>query len=300
MRSALTAIVFAAWAALPTTANAQGCSYAVTPLTLTVPGAGGSGQIQVTTGAACSWTASGTSWVSVMPANGVGSGTVTYVATANPLRTQRFASLMIAGRAVFIGQSQPTTTGTAPGAPRQLAASTSGSSVTLTWSPPDSGGAPSSYAISAGSASGLSNLANVVTGSTQTMFAAAGLPNGTYFVRVSAQNAAGTSAPSNEVSFTVGQHGCAVAPPSGLQSAVSGSLVTLTWLAPAQGVVATSYVLDVGTSPTLSDVGSFNTGSSATAFAGHAPPGRYHVRVRAATTCGLSTASAEVTVVVQP
>jgi predicted phage tail protein len=153
--------------------------------------------------------------------------------------------------------------------------------------------------LAAGSASGWSNLASFATGSTQTTFSASNVPNGVYFARVSAQNAIGNSPSSNEVTFTVPQQSCSAAPPSALQSTVSGSLVTLTWAAPT-GIAPTSYVVEAGTSASLTDLGIFNTGSTATSFAANAPPGTYFVRVRAATACGVTEPTADVVIVVQP
>ena len=86
--------------------------------------------------------------------------------------------------------------------PTGLAASASGSTVTLGWSAPSSG-TPSAYVIEAGSASGLANLTSFSTGSTATAFSASGVGAGTYYVRVRATNAGGASAPSNEVTLIV-------------------------------------------------------------------------------------------------
>ena len=279
----------------------QACSYAVTPLTVSVSGAGGTGQINVTTSAVCSWTATtGTPWLSLSPGSGVGSGTVTWVAAPNTLRSQRFGSLGIGGRSVFVSQTQGSPTTAAPGAPRQLTASISGASATFTWSPPDSGGAPTTYVLAAGSANGLSNIAQFATGSTSTTFTANNVPGGVYFVRVSAQNAVGTGPASNEVTFSVGQQPCSAASPSGLQFTVNGSLVTLHWSAPAGGAGTTSYQVEAGRSPSSSDLASVNTGSPTTTFAAHAPPGTYFVRVRAVTACGVSAPTSDAEIVVQP
>jgi hypothetical protein len=87
--------------------------------------------------------------------------------------------------------------GSAPAAPTNLTASVAGSSVTLRWSAPQDG-TVDTYVIEAGSASGLADLATVNTGTATTIFSAAGVHAGTYFVRVGAGNAAGTSGPSNE------------------------------------------------------------------------------------------------------
>ncbi|MBI3490277.1 MAG: fibronectin type III domain-containing protein [Acidobacteria bacterium] len=87
----------------------------------------------------------------------------------------------------------------APGAPTRLAASVNRSTVTLSWNVASSGGLPTSYIVEAGSTSGASNLANFDTGNALTILSTNDVANGTYFVRVRARNAAGTSGPSNEV-----------------------------------------------------------------------------------------------------
>jgi hypothetical protein len=84
-----------------------------------------------------------------------------------------------------------------------LVATASGSSVTLTWNAPSSGGAVASYIIDAGTSPGASNLAVVDTGNTLTTLAASGVGPGTYYVRVRARNAFGSSVASNEVSLVV-------------------------------------------------------------------------------------------------
>jgi hypothetical protein len=86
-----------------------------------------------------------------------------------------------------------------PDAPPTLTASASNGVVTLVWT--TAPGQPSSYIVEAGSASALSNLANFDVGNLLTV--SGGTPPGTYFVRVRARNACGTSAPSIERMVTV-------------------------------------------------------------------------------------------------
>ena len=89
------------------------------------------------------------------------------------------------------------------------------------------------------------------------------------------------------------------APPTNLAFTVSGSTVVLTWSPPGAGSVATSYLLQAGSSAGLSNIVSFNTGSFATTFtATNVPSGTYFVRVRAANNDGTGPASNEVTIVV--
>jgi len=122
------------------------------------------------------------------------------------------------------------TAGTVPGAPADLAASSSGSSVALSWRAPTSGDAPTTYVIEAGSVSGSADLWNFSTGDTATSFSATGVPDGTYYVRVRGTGSAGTGPSSNEAVLVVtGTASCTAPPgaPSGLASIVTGSTVTL-------------------------------------------------------------------------
>jgi hypothetical protein len=90
-----------------------------------------------------------------------------------------------------------------PGPPIGLAFAVNGSSVTLSWQAPATGGSPSGYVLEAGSASGLSNLAVFPTSGPVTSQTFTGVPAGRYFVRVRAANAAGVSVPSAEVEIVV-------------------------------------------------------------------------------------------------
>lgn len=183
---------------------------------------------------------------------------------------------------------------TAPGAPTSLGATVSGTSVSLSWKAATVGCTPTGYVIEAGSASGLSNLANFNTGSTATSFSASGIASGTYFVRVRAANTGGSSAASNEVTFTIGAPPCtAPAAPFNVSAATNGTMVTLSWGA-ASGSPA-SYLVEVGTSSGASNVASQDTGSTATSLSSTLSPGTYFARIRATNACGTSSASNEVT-----
>ena len=284
-----------------TTAQAeQSCTYTLSPLSITVPGGGGSGQVNVTTGAGCAWTAStGTPWLSITTRTGVGSGVVPWTAVTNTLATQRIGILTIAGRDIFVIQYQPSGATSPPGSPRSLSSSVSGSSVTLSWAAPDSGGTPSTYIVAAGSTSGSTNIASFSTGNALTTLTVNNVANGRYFVRVSAQNSRGASVPSNEVTVTVPQECTTLgSPPSALQSSLSGRQATLVWGAPLDAVV-TEYVIEVGSGPGMADLAMFHTGSNATTMTAPAAPGTYVVRVRAIGPCGATPPSDEIVVVVR-
>jgi hypothetical protein len=90
--------------------------------------------------------------------------------------------------------------GSAPGAPANLRLSIAGGLITLSWTPPATGAPPATYIIDVGSSPGRTDLASVATNSVATMVSGSGVVSGgPYYVRVRAQNGAGTSFPSNEV-----------------------------------------------------------------------------------------------------
>jgi hypothetical protein len=183
----------------------------------------------------------------------------------------------------------------APSAPTNLTGHSSGSSITLSWQAPVSGGAPTSYVIEAGSAPGASDFGSGSTGSLATTLTGTNVPAATYFIRVKAQNSAGTSAASNEVMLPVLVPGR----PGALTGSAVGSSVTLSWQPPAAGGAPSSYVIEVGTAPGLSDLGSGSTGSLATTFSATGVASRvYYIRVRAQNSAGLSVPSNEVTLTV--
>ncbi|MGD9904199.1 MAG: fibronectin type III domain-containing protein [Vicinamibacterales bacterium] len=91
----------------------------------------------------------------------------------------------------------------APQAPVALGSAVTGSAVALTWSAPAHPATVTRYVIEVGSAPGSSDIFSGLDVGLQTSFAAAGVPPGTYYVRVRAGNDSGLSAPSNEVVVTV-------------------------------------------------------------------------------------------------
>lgn len=85
-----------------------------------------------------------------------------------------------------------------PLAPGGLVSRVSGSNVTLEWNAP-LGHAPASYVVRAGSAPGLSNLAQVEVGPAAQTVAFGGVPIGVYYVRIHAVGAQGMGPASEEV-----------------------------------------------------------------------------------------------------
>jgi hypothetical protein len=180
-----------------------------------------------------------------------------------------------------------------PGTPAQLQAAVVGLEVTLTWQPPPDAASVTSYVVEAGSTAGAANLAQLNTGGTATSMTVSA-PPGTYYVRVRGWLNGAVGAASNEVVVQVNA-GCASPPaPTGLTHSLSGSIVDLNWQTVA---VASTYVVEAGSGPGLSNLASIDSGSLARLTA-TAPPGTYYVRVRARNACGTSPASNEIVVVV--
>ena len=67
-----------------TVVQGQGCSFAISPDTQSIPATGGGGSVDVTAGGGCAWTAtSNASWLSIASgASGTGNGKVTFTAAA--------------------------------------------------------------------------------------------------------------------------------------------------------------------------------------------------------------------------
>jgi hypothetical protein len=179
------------------------------------------------------------------------------------------------------------------GTPFNLSATVSGQTVFLSWTPPGSGDPVSNYVIQAGSAPGLSDLANAVLPAV-TSLSVSNVPFGVYHVRVRAADASGPGAPSNEIVVTVG--GCAGPPQGVVVASQSAGTISLAWSPPASGS-PTSYVIIAGTAPGLSNVITFDTRNPNPSIVVNAvPAGSYYVRVHSRSSCGVSAASNEVLV----
>jgi predicted phage tail protein len=168
-----------------------------------------------------------------------------------------------------------------------------GNLLSLTWQAV--GGAGISYAIDAGTSAGASNIGSFSVG-TATSFSSA-VPPGTYFIRVRAVGACGSSPPTNEVMLTVAGPTLPSAP-TNFQATVSGSTVMLSWQPPAAGAPITTYIVEVGLSPATPTnllVASLGPGLS---FTANAPRGIYFVRMRAQNSAGVGPPSDQISVVV--
>jgi hypothetical protein len=165
--------------------------------------------------------------------------------------------------------------------------------ITLSWTPPALGGAVSTYVVQAGTTAGASNVFNGAVGAGTAVSGA--VSPGTYFLRVLAQGAGGTSAPSNEVSVSVGS-ACATPAAPALSGSRSGNVIAIAWSTPPGGPV-TGYTVIAGSATGASNVFNGSVGLTNTVSASVAS-GPYFIRVVANAACGSSAASNEVLVAV--
>lgn len=89
-----------------------------------------------------------------------------------------------------------------PGVPAGVAHTTSADTVTLSWAPPAATDGVTTYVIEAGGSPGANNQGTFVAPGTATSFQRQA-PAGTYYVRMFARNACGTSPASEEITVTL-------------------------------------------------------------------------------------------------
>lgn len=128
-----------------------------------------------------------------------------------------------------------------------------------------------------------------------TSFSLPNVPQGTYFLRVLARNAAGLGAPSNVVAVTVSTAQAPPPAPTNLVASVSGSTVTLTAQLPN---VPLSGLLLVGGVTPGSAQAVIPLNVAPTNSIPNVPPGTYYGRLVAMNSGGASPPSNEVTIVV--
>jgi glucose/arabinose dehydrogenase len=200
-----------------------------------------------------------------------------------------------AGRVLRLGR-----VGAPPNAPRDLRIVVSGRDVVVTWNAPEDGAVPLAYQLEAGSVPGAADLAVVFAEANQFLLPFAGVPPGTYYVRVRGFNEAGLGAASTELTVVVPAGGCTAAPPApfGFASIVDGRTVRLFWALPSTSNGPTSFVLDAGSAPGVTDIVSASLPANIRSLTVDAPPGNYYARIRAVNACGSSAVSNEILVTV--
>ena len=118
------------------------------------------------------------------------------------------------------------------------------------------------------------------------------MPPGTYTLSVAAQNAAGTSPPSNSVTLTFPGTCTPPGTPSNFQATRVGNRVTVSWESPASGGAPDAYTLNV--------TGTFtgSVGTTDRTLSGAVGPGTYTMAVASSSACGTSAATPPQTLVV--
>jgi predicted phage tail protein len=164
-----------------------------------------------------------------------------------------------------------------PGAPQNLTQAVTGTTVTLTWSAPGGGVAPTGYLVEASVVPSGPLVASLPVAATA--LTVPNVPPGVYYVRVRALNGGAQSAPSNEVTVSVGGSSGCPAPPLPPQIVVraTGLNVTVGWSS-SGGCAPTSYVVQAGSAPGLTNIAQVNMGAQ-TGLAAVAPAGTYYIRV---------------------
>jgi hypothetical protein len=173
----------------------------------------------------------------------------------------------------------------APTAPTNLTASVSGLFVSLSWGA--SANSPTQYVLQAGFAPGQTAITVPLSGNQTTFSASAGA--GTYYVRVVAVNADGSSAPSNEVTVVLSSGCAAPSAPLNLRAIILGGEAFIFWRQPLVGTPG-GYTLQAGGVPGQTFAQYPTGGTTLNATVGS---GTYFIRVVANSACGNSAASNE-------
>ena len=251
-----------------------------------------------------SWSSSDTA-VATVDATGM----VTGVSPGTATITAAFGSTCWAGSPEPPGGCVGTVAGTAaitvvpaagpPAAPVNFTAVASGNSVRFSWTPPSTGTLPDGYELIGRQAPGSPILGTAPVGNVTS--ATITVPSGNFFITVRGSNPQGTGAESNDVVVNLPAPVIPPDPPRNLTASVSGDVVSLSWLPPANSPPGIGYTMMASFTLGGPAAGTIGLGAGQTSFAvNNVPVGTYYVRVVATNEGGASLPSNEVTVTVAP
>jgi fibronectin type 3 domain-containing protein len=158
---------------------------------------------------------------------------------------------------------------TAPTAPSGLTAAATGNSIGLSWTASTDDIGVIRYNVHRGTSAGFTpTAANRIAQPSGTSYTDAGVPPGTYYYKVTAEDAAGNvSAASNEVSTTIADTTAPTAP-TALAATATGNSIGLSWTASTDDVGVTRYnvhrATTAGFTPTTANRIAQPTGASYT------------------------------------
>ena len=227
---------------------------------------------------------------------GLGTGTYYYVVTAEDAAGN--VSAASAEISATVADATP------PTAPTSLAATVAGSTVNLTWTAATDNVGVARYNLHRGTTSGFTpSVANRIAQPTGTSFADLGVPAGSYFYKLTAEDAAGNVGPvSNTASATVADTTAPTAP-TGLTATGGPGQAALAWTAATDNVGVLRYNVHRRTTAgfTPSAANRIAQPSAASYTDTGLAAGTYYYRVTAEDAAGnVGPASNEASAVVQP
>ena len=182
-------------------------------------------------------------------------------------------------------------------APGNFRSTVTGTTVRLDWDPVLE--PVITYLVQAGSAPGLSNLANLLTGNAAASLVVNGVPPGSVFRAGAGRRSRQHSRARIERDRCDRRDRRLVPRVAGRLDAASDEQHRQSHLAIAVvGDPAASYIVEAGSSPGQNNIVVFDTGSATTALTAVAPDGTDDVRVRGRNSCGTGPVSNEVIVTV--
>src|SRR5450631_3423812 len=212
----------------------------------------------------------------------------------------KVAAVNAVGTSPSSGEASATPQATAPSAPLTLVASGGNASVALSWSAPttDGGSGLTGYNVYRGTSAGGESATAVATNVIVTSFTDTAVTNGaTYYYKVAAVNAVGTSPQSNEANATPQQAATVASAPLTLTASSGNATAGLSWSVPASngGSPITGYNLYRGTTAGGESATAVATNEKATSFTdtGLTNATTYYYKVAAVNAVGTSPSSGE-------